>query len=85
MDRLLIGKLRGLQQIADRKGILTVCAIEHRESLRRALNEENPDAVSYEDMVRFKPDLCRIVSPLASAMLLDPVYGAAQAIEELMI
>jgi tagatose 1,6-diphosphate aldolase len=81
MDRLTIGKLRGLQQIADKKGILTVCAIDHRESLRRALNEKNPKAVSYLDMVQFKLDLCRIISPLASAVLLDPIYGAAQAIE----
>ena len=81
MNKLSIGKLRGLQQLADKKGILTVCALDHRDSLRRALNEKNPDAVSYEDMVQFKLDLCRIVSPLASAVLLDPVYGAAQAIE----
>ena len=80
MDRLSPGKLRGLQQIADRKGILTVCALDHRGSLRKALNKENPDGVSYEDMVQFKLDLCRIVSPLASAVLLDPIYGAAQAI-----
>ncbi len=81
MDRLSIGKLRGLQQIADKKGILTVCALDHRESLRRALNEKNPDAVSYQDMVQFKLDLCRVVSPLTSGVLLDPIYGAAQAIE----
>jgi tagatose 1,6-diphosphate aldolase len=73
--------LRGLQQIANNKGILTVCAIDHRESLRRALNEKNPEAVSYQAMVEFKRDLCRIVAPLASAVLLDPIYGAAQAIE----
>jgi tagatose 1,6-diphosphate aldolase len=81
MDRLSIGKLRGLQQIANEKGILTVCAIDHRGSLRRALNEKNPEAVSYRDMVQFKLDLCRVVAPLASAVLLDPIYGAAQAIE----
>jgi len=81
MNRLSIGKLRGLQQIADEKGILTVCAMDHRGSLKRALNEKDPEAVSYRDMVQFKLDLCRTVSPLASAVLLDPIYGAAQAIE----
>jgi tagatose-1,6-bisphosphate aldolase len=35
MSRLSLGKLRGLQQVANAKGILTVCAIDHRESLRR--------------------------------------------------
>ena len=43
MSRLTVGKLRGLQQVANDKGILTVCAIDHRESLRQALNEKNPE------------------------------------------
>jgi tagatose 1,6-diphosphate aldolase len=74
------GKIRGLQQISDARGILTVCAIDHRESLQKALNEENPGAVSYQDMVDFKLDLCRAIAGSASAVLLDPLYGAGQAI-----
>ncbi|MFC1892631.1 tagatose 1,6-diphosphate aldolase [Chloroflexota bacterium] len=77
---LSIGKLRGLQQVADDNGFLTICAIDHRGALQRAMNEDNPDAVTYQDMVDFKLDLCRAVAPFASAVLLDPVYGAAQAI-----
>jgi tagatose 1,6-diphosphate aldolase len=75
-----IGKLRGLQQLADSKGMMTMCAIDHRGALKRALNEKNPNAVSYQDMVNFKLDLCQAVAPFASAILLDPEYGAAQAI-----
>jgi len=78
--KLASGKLRGLQQVADDNGFLTICALDHRGALQRALNEKNPDAVSYQDMVDFKLDLCRAVTPFASAVLLDPVYGAAQAI-----
>jgi tagatose 1,6-diphosphate aldolase len=77
---LSAGKLRGLQQLANRDGIVTVCAIDHRESLRRALNEKNPEAVSYQEMVDFKLELCRAVAGSASAVLLDPIYGAAPAI-----
>jgi tagatose 1,6-diphosphate aldolase len=77
---LSIGKLRGLQQVADDNGYLTICAIDHRGALQRAMNEKNPDAVTYQDMVDFKLDLCRAVAPFVSAILLDPVYGAAQAI-----
>jgi tagatose 1,6-diphosphate aldolase len=80
MNKLTTGKLRGLQQIANREGILTVCAIDHRESLRRALNENDPEAVSYEEMVDFKVELCRAVAGFASAVLLDPIYGASQAV-----
>jgi tagatose 1,6-diphosphate aldolase len=75
-----IGKLRGLQQVADDDGFLTICAIDHRGALKRAMNEKDPEAVTYQDMVDFKLDLCRAVSPFVSAVLLDPVYGAAQAI-----
>ncbi|MGA8848667.1 MAG: tagatose 1,6-diphosphate aldolase [Dehalococcoidia bacterium] len=75
-----IGKLRGLQQLADSKGIMTMCAIDHRGALKRALNEKNPAAVSYQDMVDFKLDLCQAVAPFASAILLDPEYGAGQAV-----
>lgn len=80
MKTLSIGKMRGLQQISNSKGIITVCAMDHRDSLRRQLSEGNPDAVSYDDMVNFKMEMCRIIAPLASAILLDPIYGAAQAI-----
>ncbi len=77
---LSIGKLRGMQQVADDDGFLTICAIDHRGALQRAMNKKNPDAVSFQDMVDFKLDLCRAVAPFVSAVLLDPVYGAAQAI-----
>ncbi len=77
---LSIGKLRGLQQLADDDGFLTICAIDHRGALQRALNEKNPGAVTYQDMVEFKLDLCRAVGQVVSAVLLDPVYGAPQAI-----
>ncbi len=80
MNTLSVGKLRGLQQLADSKGILTVCAIDHRGSLKQALEENKPDSISYQDMVDFKLDLCRAIAPFASAILLDPVYGVAPAI-----
>jgi len=57
-----------------------MCAIDHRGALKRALDEKNADAVSYQDMVDFKLDLCQAVAPFASAILLDPEYGAGQAI-----
>jgi len=66
--------------LADSNGIMTMCAIDHRGALKRALNEENPDTVSYQDMVNFKLDLCQAVAPFASGVLLDPEYGAGQAI-----
>ena len=75
-----VGKLRGLHQLADDRGLMVICAIDHRGTLRRSLNPKNPGAVSYQEMVDFKLDLCRAVAPVVNAVLLDPEYGAGQAI-----
>jgi tagatose 1,6-diphosphate aldolase len=80
-----IGKLRGLQQLGDSMGIMTMCAIDHRGALKRALNKEHPEAVNYQDMVNFKLDLCQAVEPFASAILLDPEYGVGPAIAACLI
>ena len=58
MKRLSIGKIRGLQQIANPDGILTICAMDHRGSLRSMIDEESPGEVNYEEMVERKLELC---------------------------
>ena len=59
---------------------MTMCALDHRGSLMKMLDEKHPQSVSYQAMVEFKLELCRILAPYASAILLDPIYGASQAI-----
>lgn len=80
MRRLSIGKIRGLQQLANGKGIMAMCAFDHRGSLMRMLDEKHPESIGYQTMVDFKLDLCRALAPYASAILLDPVYGAGQVV-----
>jgi tagatose 1,6-diphosphate aldolase len=77
---LTIGKLRGLQQMADDKGILAMCAMDHRGSMQRMINRNAPEQVSYDVLVEYKRDLTERLAPEATAVLLDPIYGAAQAI-----
>jgi len=79
MKKLSIGKIRGLQQLANDKGIMTMCALDHRGSLKKMLGRRGFQP-RYQDMVDFKLDLCRILAPHASAILLDPIYGAGQAV-----
>jgi tagatose 1,6-diphosphate aldolase len=76
---LSIGKLRGLQQIANPNGIFTMCAMDHRSSLRRII-EEGTKEVNYEEIVQRKLELCYHLAPHASAVLLDPIFGVAQCI-----
>lgn len=40
--------------------------------------QEDPDAVSSQNMVDLKLDLCHAVAPFASAVLLGPISGAGQ-------
>lgn len=82
MAVLTIGKLRGLQQITDPAGIFTICAMDHRGSFRRMISQDDPEGVSYEDIVERKLELCSAFAGLASAVLIDPLFGAAQCISQ---
>lgn len=77
-----VGKIRGLQQVANEGGTFTVLAMDHRGSFKSMIDRGSPDSVSYEEVVRRKLELCRHIAPLASAVLLDPIYGAAQCISQ---
>jgi tagatose 1,6-diphosphate aldolase len=74
---LSIGKRRGLAQCSTPRGTFAVLALDHRGNLRHALNPQNPDAVSYSEMVSFKQQVVAALGPASSAVLLDPEMGAA--------
>ena len=80
MTSLTIGKLRRLQQCATPDGKLVILAVDHRHSLRKALNPHNPDSVPAEALVAFKRQVVAALAPAASAVLLDGEYGAEQTI-----
>jgi len=80
MKNLGIGKIKGLQDIATADGIFTICAMDHRGSFSRMINKDNPASVSYDEMVNRKLELCSNLAKHASALLLDPLFGAAQCI-----
>jgi len=54
--------------------------MDHRGNLRQALNPSAPETVSYRAMVDFKNQVVSDLASKASAVLLDPEYGAAQAV-----
>ena len=85
MNNVSIGKIRGLAQIATREGIFAICAMDHRGSLQRMINEKHPDRVKYEAVVQRKLELCSALAPHASGVLLDPIYGAAQCIQQAIL
>jgi tagatose 1,6-diphosphate aldolase len=78
--QLTIGKYLGLKKIANEKGLITITAMDHRGSMKRAINPKDPGSVTYEQMVQLKTQIARHLAPHSSALLLDPLYAAAQLI-----
>lgn len=76
------GKKRGLQAVADVRGVIAALAIDQRSALRRlfakAMNVE-AESVPTERLVEFKEAVSRALTPKASAILLDPEYGLPAA------
>ncbi len=77
---LSIGKIRGLQQLSNPDGIFSMCAMDHRGSLKTLIAQRRTGEVTYEQMVEFKIELCQWLAPHSTAILLDPDYGLAQCI-----
>jgi tagatose 1,6-diphosphate aldolase len=75
-----IGTLRGLQQIANDRGIFTMTAMDQRGALKSMLSPGGD--VPYATMRQVKVEVVGALAPHSSAMLIDPEYGAAECIAE---
>jgi tagatose 1,6-diphosphate aldolase len=79
-NHLTIGKIHGLTGTSTPNGAFAILAFDHRKSFVKMLNPEAPQNVPYQEVVAVKSTIVRVLSPYASAVLLDPVYSAAQTI-----
>jgi tagatose 1,6-diphosphate aldolase len=80
--KLSPGKQKGLAAVADQCGIIAALAIDQRSALRKlfsAASGEPSENVAAELMIRFKEAVSRILTPHASAILLDPEFGLSAA------
>jgi tagatose-1,6-bisphosphate aldolase len=64
-----------LDLLANPKGTFTIVAFDHRRSLAESLNSADPDSVPAADLVAIKRLFLRYLADIASAILIDPVYG----------
>jgi tagatose 1,6-diphosphate aldolase len=76
------GVLHGLAQCATPTGSFAILALDHRQNLRRDLRPDDPGSVPAADLVEFKRQVTRALAATASGILLDPEFGAAQAIAD---
>jgi tagatose 1,6-diphosphate aldolase len=72
------GKLKHLKALSNKDGIIAAAAMDQRGSLAKSIaNAKGVDqkAVTPEMMSEFKTAVVRILTPHASAILLDPEFG----------
>jgi tagatose 1,6-diphosphate aldolase len=78
------GKQKGLKAVSDSRGVIAAAAMDQRGSLRTAIAKEkgvDKGEVTSKMLEEFKSAVARVLTPHASAILLDPEYGLPAARE----
>jgi tagatose 1,6-diphosphate aldolase len=76
------GKQKGLEAIGDSRGVIAALAIDQRSALRKLFTAATGiagDQIPRELLEQFKEAVSRILTPHASAILLDPEIGLSAA------
>jgi tagatose 1,6-diphosphate aldolase len=73
--KLTPGKLAGMKAVSNERGVIAAAAMDQRGSLQKALAKEKGSSVSNEMMEEFKILVTEVLTPHASAILLDPEFG----------
>jgi tagatose 1,6-diphosphate aldolase len=69
------GKLKGMKAVADGRGVIAAAAMDQRGSLKKALGKEKGGDISDAMMEEFKALVTEVLTPHATAILLDPEWG----------
>jgi len=72
------GKQKGMEAVSNDRGVIGAAAMDQRGSLKSAIAKDkgvDKKAVTDQMMAEFKEAVTRILTPHASAILLDPEYG----------
>jgi tagatose 1,6-diphosphate aldolase len=73
--KLTPGKLAGMKAVSNERGVIAAAAMDQRGSLQKALAKDKGTSVSDEMMEEFKILVSEVLTPHASAILLDPEWG----------
>jgi tagatose 1,6-diphosphate aldolase len=69
------GKIKGMEHLSNERGVIAAAAMDQRGSLKKALSAAGLGDVSQGQMEQFKELVTEVLTPHASAILLDPEYG----------
>jgi len=78
-NKITSGKYRRMLTLSDERGVIAALAIDQRGSLKKALAALTRRDVTVPEIVEFKTLVSEILTPYASAILLDPEYGLEAA------
>ncbi len=73
--KLTPGKRAGLQRVSDKRGVIAAAAMDQRGSLQKSLAKEKGGEITDAMMEEFKSLVTEVLTPHASAILLDPEWG----------
>jgi tagatose 1,6-diphosphate aldolase len=73
--KLTPGKLAGLKKVSNDRGVIAAAAMDQRGSLQKSLAKEKGAEVTDAMMEEFKSLVTEVLTPHASAILLDPEWG----------
>ena len=73
--KLTPGKLAGMKAVSNNRGVIAAAAMDQRGSLQKALAKEKGAPVGSAEMEEFKTIVTEVLTPHASAILLDPEFG----------
>ena len=73
--KLTPGKLAGLKRVSNERGVIAAAAMDQRGSLQKSLAKEKGSDISDAMMEEFKILVTEVLTPHASAILLDPEWG----------
>ena len=73
--RMTRGKFDGINAVADKNGVIAAVAIDQRGSLAKAISTAKGSQTSGAELSEFKVLISEVLTPFASAILLDPEYG----------
>lgn len=80
--KLSDGKIKHLNALADKRGVIAAAAMDQRGSLRKMIaagKGVSQNEITDEMMQEFKASVSKALTPHASAILLDPEYGLPAA------
>ena len=69
------GKLAGMKAVSNARGVIAAAAMDQRGSLKKALAKEKGADVGDRELEEFKILVTEVLTPHASAILLDPEWG----------